>query len=291
MGLACLPIQLRSAPRELRILTGPDPDAQRAMLQALKVRYASLVADANPSALEARHVNGPIVCLGPGALRKGLEAEIKTTLLSIFTSSQGYRRLTSAPAHERPTVTAIFSDPAPQTQLQLIATLFERKATVGVLLSEASAYLERPLRQAASGLGIELVIERSDPAADVVRSLNRLAGAQVLLAVPDSTLYTPDTLRSVLESTYRRGLPVIGFSPATVNAGTLATTHSSIEDIVADLTELVDAWSGQGASPLPEPRFPRYWRVSVNENVARSLGITITDKVINLGNFPTGRQG
>ena len=91
---------------------------------------------------------------------------------------------------------------------------------VGVLLSEASAFMERPLRQAAATAGVDLMIERSDPAADVVRSLNRLSGVQALLAVPDSTLYTPDTLRSVLESTYRRGLPVIGFSAATVAAGT-----------------------------------------------------------------------
>jgi putative ABC transport system substrate-binding protein len=221
-------------------------------------------------------------------------AALKGPLISVFTSSQIYRQVVGhdpASARDRAGITAIYADAAPAAQLQLIAALFEHHVTVGVLLSESSSYLERPLRQAAVQAGVELLLERLDPASDVTRALTRLVGAQVLLAVPDSTLYTPDTLRSVLESTYRRGLPVIGFSSATVVAGTLATAYCAIDDVVADLADLLDGWVAQGGGALPEPRFPRYWRVSVNDSVARSLGVPITDKVINLGNLPAGRAG
>jgi putative tryptophan/tyrosine transport system substrate-binding protein len=110
-----------------------------------------------------------------------------------------------------------------------------------------------------------------------------------LLAVPDGTLYTPDALRAVLESSYRRGLPVVGFSAATVAAGTLATAYCAPEDVAADLIDFLDAWAAQGAAALPEARFGRYWRVVVNETVARSMGLPLSDKVRNLGNAPTGR--
>jgi ABC-type uncharacterized transport system substrate-binding protein len=130
------------------------------------------------------------------------------------------------------------------------------------------------------------VVERVAPSVDVVRSLTRLRGVQVLLAVPDNVLYTPDTLRAILESTYRRGMPVIGFSSATVAAGTLATAYCAIDDVVADLADLLD---GPG-EVLPEPRFPQYWRVVVNDSVARSLGVPLSERILRLGNKPAGRS-
>jgi ABC-type uncharacterized transport system substrate-binding protein len=174
--------------------------------------------------------------------------------------------------------------------MQLIAALFERRVTVGVLLTEASAHLEKPLRQAAQNAGLDIQLSQATGGQDAVRAINTLNAAQVLLAVPDGRLYTPDTLRAVLESTYRRGLPVIGFSTATVTAGTLACAHADLDDIAADLIELIDSLPASG-TPLPEARYPRYWRVAINDNVARSLGLTVSDKVRSLGVRPGGRAG
>ena len=276
--------------RELRIVTNPDAVSARQILQALKLRYPTLVADADPLAFDARKGLAMTVSIGPVALRQTLEAGLKHPLVSVLTSSQAFRQLVAQDAgRERGAITAIYAEASPLAQLQLISAIFERRITVGVLLSDASLYLERPLRQGAASVGLDLLVERLEPAADVVRSLTRLRGAQVLLAVPDSTLYTPDTLRVLLESTYRRGMPVVGFSSATVVAGTLATAYCAVDDVVADLVELIDGAGLLGSASLPEPRFPQYWRVIVNESVARSLGVPMSDKVRQLGNQPSGR--
>lgn len=278
------------APRELRIITNPEAASARQILQALKLRYPALVADADPSAFEARKTLAMTVSIGPMALRRALEAGLKSPLVSVLTSSQAYRQLVAQDAgRERHTVTAIYAEASPLAQLQLISAIFESRVTVGVLLSDASAYLERPLRQAAASVGLDLLVEYLSPSVDVARSLTRLRGAQVLLAVPDSTLYTPDTLRALLESTYRRGMPVVGFSSATVAAGTLATAYCAVDDVVADLVELIEGTGVLGSAPLPEPRFPQYWRVVVNESVARSLGVPMSDRVRQLGKQAPGR--
>jgi putative ABC transport system substrate-binding protein len=270
------------APREVRLITEPESAAGRQILQALKARHAASLLEADPAARgSATHVS-----VGPAALRRALEMDLKGPLVSVLTSSQAFRQWVG----DRSAVTALYADASPLAQLQLMATIFDSRVTVGVLLSDASAYLERPLRQAASHWGLELLLERIAPSSDVVRSLTRLRGAQVLLAVPDSTLYTPDTLRAILESTYRRGMPVIGFSSATVAAGTLATAYCAVDDVVADLLDLLDGLGPVG-SGLPEPRFPSHWRVAVNDSVARSLGVPITDKVLNLGKPTPGRSG
>lgn len=289
LGLVAMPRLAMPAIKELRVITAADPAAQRQMLQALRSRYPALLAESDPAAWDARKSTGPIVALGPAALRRALGADLRSPLIAVLTSSQTYRRLVANAPRE--VATAIYADASPGAQLQLIATLFERKIAVGVLLSDASAYLEKALRQAAQQYSLEILITKADPNQDPVRALNGLAGAQVLLAVPDSTLYTPDTLRAVLESTYRRGMPVVGFSAATVAAGTLASAYPDVDDIVADLADLIEGLGTSGNESLPEPRFPRYWRVAVNENVARSLGIVITDKVRALGAHPPGRSG
>ena len=283
-----------SGNRELRVITAADSASSRLLLQALKTRYPTLQSDADPAVLDAKKGAGIYIAIGPAALRRALIADVKGPLISVLTSSQVYRQIVSQdglPQRERASVSGIYADAAPSAQMQLIAALFDSRITVGVLLSEASAYLEKPLRQAATQNGIELVVEHVAASTDAVRSLTRLRGAQALLAVPDATLYGPDALRAILESTYRRGMPVIGFSAATVAAGTLATAFPAIDDVAADLFDLLDGLPGGGNLVLPEPRYPHYWRISINDSVARSLGVAISEKVINLGNVPAGKPG
>lgn len=286
-GLSVLDLQAATA-REIRIVSPPDAGTQKHIIQALKSHYPGLLFDADPTSLDLRHSTSPVVALGPAALRRTLELDFRAPLISALSSSQAYRRLLAASSRDPSACTALFAEASPAAQMQLIAAIFERKVTVGALLSDASSYLEKPLRQAAIQAGLELQLARTESGQDPVRVINALGGIHVLLAVPDNTLYTPDTLRSVLESTYRRGLPVIGFSAATVTAGTLASAWSDPEDIAADLIELLDSL---GTNALPEARYPRYWRVTINENVARSLGLSITDKVRAMGTRPPGRTG
>lgn len=289
LGLGTLPLLSRSANKELRVITAPDPAAQRQILHALRARFPMLLAETDPAVWGPRKTTGPVVALGPAALRRALDADLQAPLLSLLTSSQSYRRLLASVPREA-NATAIYAEASPSAQLQLISNLFERKITTGVMLSDATAYLEKSLRQAAQQFGLEILIVKAAASQDPARALNALSGAQVLLAVPDSTLYTSDTLRAILESTYRRGMPVVGFSAATVAAGTLASAYPDVDDVVADLADLIDGLGALGNDSLPEPRFPRYWRVAINENVARSMGIVITDKIRALGVHPPGRS-
>lgn len=279
-------------PRDLKVITGTDSPSARQLLQLLRQRHPGLVADANPAPPDARHTGPPPVhvAMGAAALQKALAADLKGPVIALMVSSQAFRQMLGVdqPGYkDRPHITASFADASPAAQMQLIQALFGGRTVVGALLSDASAYLDKPLRLAAAMAGLTLQIERIAPGVEAARALTRLRDAQVLLAVPDGTLYTPDTLRSVLEATYRRAMPVIGFSAATVTAGTLATAYCALEDMAADALALIDE-IGNGAQP--EARHPASWRVAVNDSVARSLGISIDDKVRQLGQpHGTGR--
>ena len=120
-----------------------------------------------------------------------------------------------------------------------------------------------------------------------MRELNRLTAADVLLAVPDTGIFSPDNFRDILESTYRRGQPVVCYSQGMVTAGCLAAAYASVEDIAAQAAETV---AQVDAGRVPPPRYPAYWRVAVNDSVARSLNIVIGEHVRGLGERPSGTR-
>ncbi len=244
----------------------------------------------DPGALRTSKGLATYIAIGPQAFAATLAADLAGPVLALFLSSESYWATVKGAGRGRSKgfVTGIFAEASPLHQMQLIARIYERRVTVAVLLTDATAHIEPMVRQAARDTDLDVQVERVAPNTDVLRALMRVSSATVLLAVPDSKLFTAATLRDVLESTYRRGQPVIGFSTAMVTAGTLATAYSSIDDTVAHVAETIDTIE---RGHTPEPEYPKYWQVAINENVARSLNIVISDAVRSMGNRPTeGRR-
>ena len=274
-----------AAGAELRVVVSTLGEATSQIVAALTRRFPGAYVSDDLKVLAAR--GGPAVYLavGPAALEAALGADVSGPLVSAFVSSAAYLRLiaAAAPRRTRP-VTAVFAEAAPAAQMQLIRRLYRRKVVVGVLLSASTRNLQPLIERAASAADLAVSFEVVEPGASPVRALAALTSASVLLAVPDPELYNAQVARAVLESTYRRRQGVIGFSKAMVGAGTLAAAYATIDDVVAQLGEMLDALlAGQAVA---EPQYPLYWRVAINDTVARSLDVVIDGAVRGLGNFP-----
>jgi hypothetical protein len=275
------------AASEIRIVVHGDSPGQRTALQAIERRFGVVRVSADPKALGSPSSSAIYVATNADALRAALTAESALPLVSLFSSSERYWSTLQGAGKNRSRgqATAIFAEASPLHQLQLIARIYERRVSVGVLLTEASAHAEPALRQAARETDLELQVERVAPNTDVLQALIRVSTATVLLAIPDRSLYTAANLRDILESTYRRGQPMIGFSTSMVAAGTLAAAYSGVDDTIAHLGEVVDSFE---SGRMPEPQYPKYWRVAINESVARSLNVVISDAARGMGNRPRG---
>jgi ABC-type uncharacterized transport system substrate-binding protein len=176
----------------------------------------------------------------------------------------------------------VYAEPAPSDQLRLVAQLYRRKVAVAAILGADTAFLKPALE------GEMVSVLEADADEDINRLLNQLGQTDVLLALPDSAVYNTENFRNILLSTYRHKQGVIGFSADMVKAGALATTYSEIEDINAQVTELVAGYVTGGE--LPPPQFPRYFRTIVNEGVARSLDVEVPDAVRNFARPAPARQ-
>lgn len=273
----------RGAGAELRIVTGVSTEATAEIVAALTRRFPSAQAAEDVRSLVARSGPGLYLAVGPAALQTALNADVPGTLVSSFVSSEAFRRLRGAAPARGKQLTGVYAEASPTAQMQLIRHLYRRRVMVGVLLSASTRQLQPAIERAADAADLAVSFVEVRPGESPVRSLAALTSASVLLAVPDPDLYNAEVARAILESTYRRRQGVIGFSKSMVGAGTLAAAYATLDDVVAQLDEMIE---GLMAGQVIEPQYPAYWRVAINESVARSLDIVVDASTRALGNLP-----
>jgi putative tryptophan/tyrosine transport system substrate-binding protein len=266
---------------DTRIIVGSDADRHAPAIEELRRRYGPLAMDDRPQRLRRSQRPTAYLALGAAAFQAGIDARLDAPIVSLFASRQAYERTIGSAPHVPST--AIFGEPAPAQQMRLVASLYRRQVTVGVLLSEHSAFMEPLLRDAASASGLRLEVVRVAQNVGLTRALNLLDSPTVLMIFPDSALYSQTSLRELLESTYRRRLPVIGFSAALVAVGTLASAYTDAQDTLAQLDGVLDQIA---VGTPPSPSYPAYWRVVVNDSVARSLDVVVDAATSSLGDRP-----
>lgn len=176
----------------------------------------------------------------------------------------------------RRAASAIFLDQPFERQARLIRQAFPGVRRVGVLLgieqSGLAGELDEALRAQQLGL-VHGTLGREERLIAPLESV--LSGADLLLAVPDPWVFNRDTAQSLFLTSYRYRVPVLGYSRSLTRAGALLSLHSSPAQIGRQTAE----WVGQALNGapvrLPPPAYPAYFSISVNEQVARSLGFAL----------------
>lgn len=249
-------------------------DALRAELLAADAghRPRQIMAD------ELANLNGDtpdlIVAIGVGALRQVLRGPGDTPVLALLVPRQTFASLMRETGPSRRTVSALYLEQSYARQLRLLRQALPGARRVGVLLGPASATQADPLEAAAHGQ-VEVDFRRIDAAGDLFPALDELAGkVDALLLLPDAAVVGRATLPSLLLQTYRRRLPVMGYSEALSQAGALLSLYATPAQMGAEAGQLIRDLP-PGPVRLPPPRHPRDFSLRVNDSVARSLGLPL----------------
>jgi ABC-type uncharacterized transport system substrate-binding protein len=275
----------RNTSAQIHVLLSNENERANSFVTKITVRYpgasVSALLPTNPTDVERILV----VAFGKGAVKLACEQSQLKHIVAIDVSSIDFAA--SIPGCKAREITAIYADTSPAAQLQLVKEIFGQSANVLVLTSELSVDAENEISAAARPLGLNISIERTNANTPIVRLLTKHPNFDLLLAIPDRSIYQPEMVRVLLEATYRRSKPMIGFNTSTVQAGMLAATYPSQDDVLETLDDLIASFYSKHKLPLP--KYVRRWRVSINENVARSLNIAISDKTKSLGQSARSR--
>lgn len=193
------------------------------------------------------------------------------TLVLRISRLQAHQRLGTT---QHPRISLLWSDPAQERQLRLIAAILPQARRIGVLYSADSEFLLPELRQHAKPLGLEIVPQRWDNTSDSRPLQTLFRNSDVLLGLDDPQLYNPKTAKTLLLSSYAQQLPLVGPNAGFVRAGSLASTYSDQTDWLAVLDRLLDL----APTNWPHSLYPEHFKVVGNPQVARSLGIEQVDE-------------
>lgn len=220
-----------------------------------------------------------IVAVGVRAAQDMVALNLSAPILTTLIPRQAFEKISRQRDFRQ--LSAVFLDQPLARQMELIRLALPERARIGVVLGPESQDALKAVQAASKEARFGLVVEKISTAEELLPALQRvLADSDVLLALPDPLVFNKGTVQSLLLTTYRSQDPVIGFSQAYVKAGALAAVYSTPDQAGRQAGEMLLHALGGKVWLLPPPEYPKYFSVSVNYQVARSLGISISDESV-----------
>lgn len=196
-------------------------------------------------------------------------------VLSVLVPKAGYDKLARSAGQHTVPHSAIFLDQPMERQVAFLLAALPSTRHVGVLYSTPPQELPN-LRHLLAERNVRLhdqIVGDAQSLSDALESI--LSESEVLFVLADAGVYSAGTIRNILLTSYRKQIPLVGISEAYVKAGALCAVYSTSEQIAAQTAEVVRQFAETGK--LPSSQRPKYFEVSVNTQVARSLDIPIKD--------------
>jgi len=200
---------------------------------------------------------------------------VKTSkpLLAAMIPSNKYAELLKNPSRTK-NISAIYLDQPLLRQANFLRVALPARSKIGLLYSPQTPLNIDEFRQLLAKRNASLIAQSSVFPKPLFEDLDAvLSRSEVLLAVPDNSIYNSNTIRNILLSSYRRSVPLVGFSQAYVNAGALCAIFSTPEQLAIQTRAAVVSFLQ--TRKLNEAAFPTYYSIAVNQEVARTLGISI----------------
>jgi len=280
MLLSCLSLA-HAEPLRVTVVLSEGGGPYRAFSEALLGKLPSDRFALNTRlAGDALSDSGLYVAVGMKAASALAARDLPT--LNVFVPKAGYDSLLRSsgesiglPLAGTSAHSAIYLDQPVERQIALLRAALPDTRHVGILYSAPTPEL-RNIRHLLRNKEIRL----HDRAVDEKTTLNDalaqvLNESEVLFVLPDPGVYNPNTIRNILLAAYRKQIPMVGISQAYVKAGALCAVFTTPEQIAVQAASMIGRYAE--SDNLPAAQYPSEFEVSVNVQVARSLGLHIKD--------------
>lgn len=226
---------------------------------------------------ETRDVHGADLIVAVGMMAAELSiTRSETPVLAVMIPDDGLRALLDRFSRKvsARSISAVYMNQPWERQLDFLQAAFPERRRIGLVYSPGTLIDLADLRRQIAGRGGSLVTRQVSSAEKLFPSLERVFDASdLLLAIPDNAIYNSSSIRNILLTSYRKGVPLVGLSQSYVNAGALCAFFSTNEQMAGQAGALVISFYRNGK--LPEPQYPAEFTISVNRQVSRSMGIEL----------------
>lgn len=218
-----------------------------------------------------------VVTIGLHTARQSLTLpDPRIPVLSVLVPRSSFETIATAVKNGRK-YSALYIDQPPTRQMDLLRIVLPSARSVGMVVGPATQQDVPVYRTLATNRGLTLIAERADRETELYPVLQSvLRSSDVLVALPDSSIVNVTTAQNLLLTSFRFRVPVLGYSASYVRAGALAAVYSTPRHIGQEAAQIVRNFVRGGS--LPAAKFPRYFNVAVNRQMADSLGLTIAEE-------------
>ena len=214
---------------------------------------------------------GRTLVITVGSAAAGRAAEFGRATLNTLLSRRNFEALSG---NYRGPHSAIYMEQPLERQIQLIKNALPSSRRLMVLLGSESSGVGRRLRSQAHKLDMELqlITVTEDKDIDRLFSGHELS-SDTLLLLPDHRVVNKHTIKPLVLGSYRKGIPLVGYSQALVKAGALMAVHSPQVALQEQMVRAALNYLRNGV--LPAPKHCSEFDVSVNYQLARALRLTL----------------
>lgn len=203
-------------------------------------------------------------------------AQTHTPVLVAMVPEAGYKRLLAqlSSANRPLEISVIYLNQPWDRQLDFLRAALPKQHKIGLLYSPDSGIDIEGLRRDIAERGgsmIALSVRSEDELFEKLSSV--LTTSDVLLAIPDSMIFSSNNIRNIMLASYRHRVPLIGLSQAYVTAGALGAIFSTPVQLAEQTGAAVESFSLTGQ--FPKPQYPVSFTIAINQQVARSLEIAV----------------
>jgi hypothetical protein len=218
--------------------------------------------------------SGLIIGIGRAAIHSADKHYPKTKKLYITTDPNKYRLDTNKNNNDA----ILYMAQSYCRQMQFIKLLNKHWRSISILNSREKPIDIASVQQCANIHDFKIHVVNVAAADNLTNKIkNALSSSDVLLALPDSSIYNSKTAKNILLTSYRYRKPVIAFSRQFANAGALASIHSNVEQIAGSASLLIEQYLAQNKEFNRLVNYPQYFNVSINRQVFRALELPIPD--------------
>jgi hypothetical protein len=216
------------------------------------------------------------VAIGARACEQLLQHNGQADLICTFIPRTTFESLSTLYDNGQRRLSAVYLDQPLQRQLRLAHLLVPDAKSIGAMFGPFSTASRQLFDQASHREKLTPMSITLDEADNPIERLTPLIQqSDVFLALPDRALFNRATAKWLLYITLQQKVPVIGFSKTYVEAGALAAVYSTPGQIGQQTGELLRELDL--SRPLPPPAYPKYYNVSSNPIVARTLDLSEPD--------------
>lgn len=272
--------------RLVTVLYSSSSSAQRAVVNKIesvvnagfshRISLVSLDSVSDTQSLSDIRNSSLLITVGLQSALRSSQWEFQQNKVHVLLSASVLRSLLkNKSSNNKSMITGLHIDQPLHRFFELIRHGIPLAKKITVLCSDPASPLIKRLHRVIQSYPLEANIVKIFGQPDLIPTLEQaLRDSDVLLALPDSSIYNRYTIQKILLTTYKKEIPVIAFSAALVRAGATMGVFSTPEQIGQEVGDLVLRYLTETDFVFPPQKGPQYFSTSINYQVARSLGLS-----------------